>query len=541
MSCYDNSLSDEQLNFAAAAAKRHQPELMQYDTVYGEINVNGGLRKLHTPVFLALMDIILIPTDYRDMVLPFRVLVGPMVFLYLCGMYALLWRQCRSSSIATFVAVLSATITHTFGNWFWGIGSIGSITPQGLVIAISPLIMLAYIRTAGSYKILLTFTALGICGNIHLISAANLAIILALVHVARNYFRPRAILAGLGGLACFVIGTLPYLIYFLTLRANIAAEFSSAVATEGITRALRISELAVLYPELFRNLLRWSLYAGVLLLLSSVVLWRFHRFRALNMDVWILMVIMSLLVALLLHGISQFIGILLHTAPPYIDFIQASSWVMLPLYVLFAQALTHIFRMVYRGRHLVRWACAALMIAWMLPSDNLKPLRHGLYYATTMFLEDSQKPIRILELQERIKEDAELKSIATWARQNTDRQAVFITDEPLFRAQAQRAIHVSREDIRHFYYLAPWLLPQWTDQVLQQYHWLSSPVDEIALTIGVDALAASDKFQDVPEWYVLLNTKPGQKKFNRLRPIESPEWGQYWQAYQIPSRQDGVK
>lgn len=541
LSWYDDNLSDEQLNLAAAAAKRHQPDLMQYDTVYGDVNVNGELRKLHTPVFLALMDTILIPTGYRDMMLPFRVLTGPMVFLYLCGMYGLLWRQCRSSSTAAFVAVLSSTITHTFGNWFWGIGSLASISPQGLVIAVSPLIVLGYLKTARSHKIFLTFGALGICANIHLISAANLALILVLVYMVRNSFRPRAILTGLGGLVCFTIGALPYLMYFLTLRSNIAADFSGDFPVEGVIRALRISELTVLYPELFHNLLRWSLYAGVLLVLSGVVLWRFHRFRAQDMDVWIWTIIMGLLVALLLHGASQFIGMLLQTDPPYIDFIQAACWVMLPLYVLLAQALTHIFRIVYRGRHYIRWACGALMIAWMLPSDNLRPLRHGMYYAATMFLDESHKPIRVLELKDRSKKDSELKSLADWARQNTDPQAVFVTDQPVFRMQARRSIYVCREDGRHFYYLAPWMLSEWTDQVLLQYHWLRNPVDEIVLITGVDELAASMKFQKVPEWYVLLSAKTGQKKFNRLRPIESEKWGQYWQIYQIPSHQDGTK
>jgi len=534
LSWHDDRLSGEQASLACAAAKQHQGDLMPYDTVYGEVNADGKLAKLPSPVFLALMDTVLIPTGYRDLALPFRLLLGPMVLLYLCGMYALLWRQCRSSSIAVFVTVLSLTITHTFSGWFWGVGSLGSVTPQGLVIAISPLVLWAYVHFTGHKQVLLTFATLGLCANIDLVSAGNLAIIMLLTHAIRNAFRPRAILASLGGAGCFIAGALPYLLYFFSLRGSIAAGFDGEVSASGVIGALHISGQEVLYPGIFRNLLPGGLYAAALLLLSAVVLWQFHRFAAKDVGVWLWMVALALLVAMGLSGASQLVGAMLHKPPWIIDFPQALAWMMLPLYVLFAQALTHIFRMVQHNRGYLRWFCAAMMVAWMLPSNNLRPLRHWLYSAASVTMDEAHKPARVQELAERKRKGAELKALASWARGNTDPRTVFLTDSSQFRMLARRSIYVCSDDVRPFYYLAPQLLPKWAGQVLAQYRWLGEPIDESSIVNGVAGLRKLRKFRGVPEWYILLPARPGRENLHQLRPVTSKAWGQHWQVYQVP-------
>ncbi len=532
----DDRLSPEQISLAAAAAKRHQPDLMPYDSVYGNVNADGRLGQLHTPVFLSLMDMVLIPTGYRDLSLPFRMMVGPVVFLYLCGMYALLWRQSRSSTIAAFVAILSMTIVHTFGRWFWGVGSLGSITPGGLVIAISPLILLSYRQNAHRLQVVLTFAAIGLCANVHMISAVNLALILLLVHLGRGRFSLRSILTGGGGVLFFLLGAAPYLMYLLMLRGSISslAPDGSQTSAEAVIGALRISGQAILYPEMLKAMLQWALYAAVLVLPAAIMLWRIERFHARDIDLWIWITAVGLFVALGLHGVSQWIGRLWGSGPPVIDFVQASCWVMPALYMLFAQALTYLFRIVRRSRRYLRWACAILLIAWMLPSDNLRFVRHGIYNLTTVFLDEADKPIRVQELQDRARRNAELSALADWARKETDRGAVFITDQEMFRMQGRRSIFVNREDVHYFYYLAPWLLGDWTDQVMRQYHWLSDPLNAKALTAEVNRLAAEKSYEGAPEWYVLLPRRTGTEDVGSLKEIPSEKWGQYWRVFRIP-------
>ncbi len=129
--------------------------------------------------------------------------------------------------------------------------------------------------------------------------------------------------------------------------------------------------------------------------------------------------------------------------------------------------------------------------------------------------------------------------MADWARTETDRGAVFITDKEIFRMQGRRSIFVNREDVYHFYYLAPWLLGDWTEQVLRQYHWLGEPMDAKGLITDVNQLVAGDKgkgYEPVREWYVLLPVRAGKKHVGSLKEIPSEKWGQYWRVFRIPLR-----
>lgn len=531
----DRHLSEEQVGFATAAVKRHQPDLFRYDTVYGEVNAQGRLRQLHTPVFLSLMELSLIPDNYEDLTLPFRVGVAPFVFLYLCGMYALLWRQTRSSTISAYVAVLSILVLPTFGNWFWGVGTLASITPQGVLIALSPLLILSYLQNAHRPQVAATFGAIGLCANLHLVSAANLAIILLAVHLGRNRFSLSSLVRGVGCAVFFCAAASPYLLYFIALRRSIAAAAGyPPVSSADVLRALDISELAVLYPELLRSLLNWGLYVSALAIPAGVLLWRLERFRVRNLDLWLWMAGMATFVALGLHGLNQWLGHLGDSAPPMIDFIQASCWVLPPLYVIFAQALTHLFRIVQKQRRLLQHAFGLFLLAWLLPSDNLRPVRHGLYDLATRFLEEADRPIRVQEIHDRRAEQAELDALADWAGSRTRLDALFLTDQSEFRMKARRSVLVCRDDLRLFYYLAPWMLREWTDRLLEQYQWLGPPLDSARLVDAVSRLARMPAYRAVSEWYAVLPAHAAGNILPPLEEISSPRWGNWWRLVRIP-------
>ena len=151
-------------------------------------------------------------------------------------------------------------------------------------------------------------------------------------------------------------------------------------------------------------------------------------------------------------------------------------------------------------------------------------------------MDEAHKPARVQELAERKRKADELKALAGWARGNTDLRAMFLTDSGTFRMLARRSIYACSDDVRPFYYLAPQLLPKWTGQVLAQYRWLGGPIDESAIVNDVDKLTKTHPFRDVPEWYVLLPTRPGLGNLRQLRPVTSQAWGRYWQVYQVPAR-----
>ena len=198
----DHRLSSAQVNIATAAVKRHDPAAFPHDLVFGE----GKLWLFHTPAFQSLLELVLVPTGYHNLHLPFRVMAGVVTVLYLCGMYALLFAQCRSWSISAFVAVLSG------GDG--GVGSLESMTPAGLCTAVYPLIVLGvarYSRPArgepltGQWRLLLVFAVVGFTGNLHLPTAMNMTLILLIAYMARQSFSPRCLPIAIGcGLASLV-------------------------------------------------------------------------------------------------------------------------------------------------------------------------------------------------------------------------------------------------------------------------------------------------------------------------------------------------
>ncbi|MCK5114726.1 MAG: hypothetical protein KAR11_08200 [Phycisphaerae bacterium] len=533
----DTSLSDEQVNLATAAAKRHNPNAMPLDAVYGKIHSGGDMRQVHSPAFLALMEMSLIPTLYNNLELPFRVGVFPFVLLYLCGMYALLWRQCRSSSIAAFVSVMSIAVIPTFGSWFSGIGTLESITPEGLVLVFSPLLVLCYLRTSRNNKTALPFCLVGLCANIHLVSAVNLAFVLLIVHLGRNRFKLRSVWEMLVGAFFFLVGAMPYIVYFIVLRFHIASKAGDVtVSAAAILQAIQISDLDILYPRLLDNLDNWGIYIIILGSLSLTMLWRFDRFRAQDMDVWLWMAGCGVFVAIILQGILQVSGLILNPIVGLIDLTQASCWVMLPLYVMFAQALTHLFRIVRKNRAYLRLGCAVFMIAWFLPSKNLLAVRHEVYALATSHMEESEKSLRIQELSDRADQKDELTAIADWAnnKTNTDDNAMFMTYSNVFRMKARRNIFVCREDFPYFYQLSPWLLDEWADDIELQSRMLASPIRQGQIITEVAKISKRPAYKNVSGWYVILPIKASGEELQLLEEIKSDKWGKHLRLFRIP-------
>ena len=528
----DDRLCDWQIHIATAAVKRHQPELFANDPVYGE----SGLWRHHTPAMQAAMELVLVPGGYEDPTMPFRAMAGVAVMAYLCGMYALLYRQCRTWSIPVLVAVLSCAVVATPGGSLWGIGSLASVTPAGLCLAISPLILLAFLRYQRRWQLLLVFGFVGLLGNLHLASATNLALVLLIAYLGRRRFALRAWPMAIGCAAMAVAAGTPYLFYFLSLRRSLGPAGAAASYTAAY-QALK--GLEVLYPDLLKSLLEWDLLIRVLVLAvaAAVVLLRVERFRVRSIGLWVWLVAASVLVAYGLQGASQLIGWLRHTAPPVIDFVQASALVMLPLYVLFAQALTNLFRLSGRHRKSLRWACAVMLAAWLLPTDNLRIARHAVYDGYDAIMrrtEKAEEPRTVRRHQLQQARHAELAVIAQWARTQSDQKAAFIIDRADFRMMARRAIVASDEDARAFYYMSPSRLEAWDEQVTREKALLKGPIDPESLRRFVADLSGSEEWEGVPAWYVVVTAGVAPGDGAMMREVLSPGWGRHYRLYRLP-------
>jgi hypothetical protein len=524
----DDRLSDTQMNIAAVAAKRHETSLYPNDPILG----HEGRWRFNTPAFQVPMEMILVPTDYEDLTLPFRTMAGVLTMVFLCGMYALLYRQTRSWSVSAYVAVLGSTVTHTLARSYWGVGSLASVTPQGVVTALLPLIMLAYLHYENTWRVLLVFAAVGLLGNVHIVSAGNLTIILLIVYLVRMRFSPAAWPMAIACLLCAGAAAIPYAGYYWHLRVAAAPAGAEIDAAE-VYQAFRLGGLAVLYPGMLKDLLYWLALVAVLLVPAVAVLSRVERFRVRDLSAWVAFGCGALFVALGLHGAGQIAGILRGDPPPVIDFARAASLVMLPLYVLFAQALTNLFRLMRAHKVRMRWACAAFMVAWMLPSDNLRVGRHMAYDLIAAGLPNDRTPLRVMELRDKKERHDELAAIAAWARAESDQAAVFLVDTPEFRALSRRSVAACKDDVNYFYYVTPWELGDWRRKVVRQGEVLSPPgkkASDQEILAFIDDLAAQAS-APVPEWYVVLRAADAPDAPGGLTLVSGTGWGKHYVLY----------
>lgn len=530
----DYRMSPAQMGIAAAALKDNDRSLFPRDPVFG----SSSMWQMHSPLFQGVLRLWLVPHSYDDVTMPFRAMAGVMTMLYLCGMYALLFRQCLSWSVSLFVAVLSSAVIWGPGRWQWGLGSLGSVTPEGLCCAMIPLVILAFLRYARQWQVLLVFGFVGLMGNLHLVTAVNLTLILAIVHLGRERFAVRAWPTALVCVVCAGVGMLPYAAYYFAQRqavspAGVSANYAAA------RQALEAAGLKVLYPGLLKPLTNFLPFCVILAVPAGAILFRAERFRARQLRCWVWFILAALLVGLAVHGASQLIGKLQDRPPVMIDFVQALSMILLPLYVLLAQSLTNLFRLTTKMRMWLRWGCVALMAIWMIPSDNVRPVRYAAADMATGFMAEADKPEYVRRHHGRRSEYDEMKQIARWSRQvtNTDRDAVFVADSILLRMLARRTIVSSGHDVRYHYYLRPWGLKAWAGDVDRLDHLLGSrgPAQGQGLAEYVRELASRDQFSRARQWYVVLDTRGQYLLVPGASEVLSGEWGEHYRLFRLPA------
>jgi len=556
----DPNLSEVQVNIACAALKAHDPGLFAGDGVFGD----SGLWRFHTPMFQSVLDLSLVPTGYADPTLPFRILAGTTTLLFLGGMYALLYRQTRSWKMSAFVAVLAMTVTHTLGGAFWGVGPLKTITPPAIVQAMMPLIVLAYLHYEKRWQLVLVFAFVGLIGNLHLVTAMNLTLILLLTYLARQRFAKSAWPVVAACAVTSLTAAVPYALYYFGVRYQLTP-LGAHTDPAAVARAFQVSDLALLYPALLKNLLEWDLLVRVLAMgvIGAMVLLRLERFRVRDRGFWLFLTAACLVVALGFQGLSQFVGFLRGGSPPIVDFLRASALMMLPLYVLLAQGLVNLSRLWRAHRRLLGWTLALMAAAWILPSDSFTPARRQLYTLAGNVIKEDVQPSRFATLRERAQRRQELHAIAQWARGDAtdlatpplsppapidgeaattesaaeppspDGRPLFLTDQVEFRLHSRRAILATPEDVRFLYYLTPWRLEEWVRRYAQQQRILFGTADNTELAVFFRHLALQHDLSAVSDYYVILDTTITAEKYPALEPVKSPRWGKYWKLYRV--------
>jgi hypothetical protein len=528
---YQDDVSDEQANLLAEALKRQDAGLFAHDPVFGPAEAGAPWRTADpawSATFGALTRLPL--SDPFD---PFRILGGAMLACYLLGMYALAYRQGRSTSVAILVAFLStAVFWHRRAGW--GIGPIFTFTPTALYMSLTPLLALGFMHLRQRGWVVAVFFAAGALGNFHLASAVNLVVVLAVVVLGLGRLSRRSAAVAAAGVTAGIVGAAPA-IYLAWAEASAAGAGMAALSMDQVYNALAVAPVNVLYPGVLIEALRMLPVAAFLALPSAVILFRGGRYGARDLGAWLWLLGAAALVALAVHGLAQVAAWWVwRSAPPMVSFFDAINLALLPLYVLLGQALVHYYRLSQAHRVMAMTCLAVLATAYFAASYNMMPTRN----LVRACLAKLDKPAKLTDRQMRAASDRALRELGQWAGAHTEPDAVFITPEAEFRVWARRGLLCSPADLGYIYRRAPGVLPSWSACVTAQANALG-PKSGRCDVADVVAFAEAH-WADVGRapLYVVISTDfapaPGGKLAEVAPPAGTPAWDRnYWRLFRL--------
>ena len=529
---FEDRPTDTQIHLATSALKDSQTGLFSADAVYGD----SGKWHMDSPVVIGMMKLVLVPTGGEDPILPFRLLTGVVAFIYLIGMYLLVFQQTRNWSISVFIALVSSAATELVPGLPWGAGALETTEPALICIAMLPLILLTYLRYEKTWQVVWVFAFIGLLANIHLSTAVNMLAVLWPVYLFRGRFSRRTLM--LGGIALVAAATLalPYVAYLAALRATMPTAGADTGYKTAIA-AMRLGGMDIFYPDLLHRLLEWRLLAALLAVgvPAVLVLGRWERYRVQNRSLWGGLIVSSAAVALLVHPMCQLIAKSSTVAPMPFTFFDAMRLMVLPMAVLLGQALTNVFRM---GRYGPAFRVVILMVllVWLFPSPNLRPARHRALLAITELMPAEERPPAVQRYGDRARRRVELKGIAGWLREESDINAVVLADNIRLRMLARRSTVICRDDLLYEYVLTPQDLKRWMVQVQEQLAVLY-PTGQRAegqmVRRYVLSLREGARFAKVTQWYLVTDQEVDFPAEQGFREIPMPAHWRFYKLYQL--------
>jgi hypothetical protein len=363
----------------------------------------------------------------------------------------------------------------------------------------------------------------------------NFGLVAAGAILVHGHFSRPSWLTAAGGLFCTLAGASPFLAYYLVQRAAFAADAAASWSAADI--ALGPAGLAVLLPDVLAALLTMPTL-GYLLALSLPAAGAIllpGRLAVKDARLWVGMLVSAAIVGLGLHGVCQLLGMFRDQPPPVADFIHALRFLMLPLYVLLAEAIVQLTRLGLPRRAL-RVTLAAVLAVWLVPADNLVAARQWVDRTATGIMREQERsePMR----RRLIEPDRgrELAAIGDYLWHNTPIDTVIICDQGRLRLWSRRALVVCGDDVKYLYYLAPRRLATWAAVGAEQEEALSPKSGGPCDPRGLERFAR----RHGAEFAVV----PAEKAFAavnapRWTELENAAWGAQWKLYQLADRPAG--
>lgn len=193
--------------------KHLHPELLRRDALYGR-----DYERFYVGSFVRVQA--LLSTDDDPITGLRRIGYGIGVLFFLS--HYVLFRFLGTSAVAAGVGSLGAmTIRNALGGEYWGYGGLSWVDPRSVANAVTPLLLLAFLRWRQPWRVCGYFALTGVLASVHPVSALHLYQTGVLVHLILERGRLRAWLEAAVGAALFVLGASPFLAGFLRGGDNI--------------------------------------------------------------------------------------------------------------------------------------------------------------------------------------------------------------------------------------------------------------------------------------------------------------------------------
>jgi len=519
----ETRLTDRQVGMATGAVRYVHDDLFGRDAVFGD----SGLWRQDNPVWQWYLREAYRATGREDVVWAFAMAIAPLVFVYLVGMYLVLWRQCRSWSVACYTAVLSTAVIHLADGTHWGLGPLATMTPSTVALAFVPLLVWAFLSSRNSPMVLWVFLGAGLLANVHAVTGMNLAGVLALGLIVEGRGSARSWLTAAAGLACAVGAASPIVLYQAAQQVRISGggawdHWAAVLIVESDPSRQSVATVvarALELPSLGYMLALW--------LPALAVLLRAERYRVRELGVWVGMLAGALGVGVVLNAAATLAGATAGGPSPFAAFTQALRLTLLPLYVLLAQGAVHLLRS-GASRGVLRAALTALLVVWFAPADNLTVARD----AVEEYLSRSRSPDQwSLALQTRMDRQAgseELRALCDWLAARTPIDTVVAGVDGRIRLWARRALVAAEADEPYFQAVGAERRDAWLARLIRQGRALrpaqGGPADPDALDSFAERYGAA---------YVILTAQaaPPDAAADAWATDPTRRWGAHWKLF----------
>lgn len=210
-------------------------------TPYSPFIIPPAMRKsdpafLHSLTFIIGMRVLNALTGHTA--ISIKILLLHKVFIYLLGMYGLLYYLTRRTWVSVLVSILSIVPRFMFDD-HWGIGPVYSSEPKCFVYACVPLIILLFLKYRHDLMAMcLLYFGVGCLGNIHPGVALNISLLLSFTQLwERQKIKDKLIYSGLP-LVCAFAAVFPYFMVELYRGVLMQRHMKSGISITPIIEAI---------------------------------------------------------------------------------------------------------------------------------------------------------------------------------------------------------------------------------------------------------------------------------------------------------------